>query len=76
MDDLLAAWDAPNSEPRDWVSDLVSISEAAAYLRLSPQSIDGWIRAGHIRAYRVGPKTIRLRRSDVEALIVPIEVSA
>ena len=48
-----------------------TVSEAAALLQVSPSTIWRWIEADKLPAYRVGPKTIRVRRQDLEAIIRP-----
>ena len=51
--------------------DFVSVSEAAQILRVSEVTLRRWIEHGRVRAYRFGPKRIRLRRADLEALVMP-----
>jgi excisionase family DNA binding protein len=48
---------------------LVSVREAMAMTTLAERTIRRYITEGRLPAVRVGPKAIRLRRSDVEALI-------
>jgi excisionase family DNA binding protein len=50
-------------------------SEAIAYLRITEPTLDKLIREGQLTAYRLGPRLIRLRREDVEALLQPIEAA-
>ncbi|MFZ2626023.1 MAG: helix-turn-helix domain-containing protein [Propionibacterium sp.] len=52
----------------------LSRREAADLLGFSVDSIDRRIAAGLLPAYRSGPKTIRVRREDVEHLLVRIPV--
>jgi len=51
--------------------DFVSLSEAAQILRVSEVTLRRWINHGRVRAYRFGPRRIRLRRADLEALVTP-----
>ncbi len=48
-----------------------TVSEAARLLKVSPATIWRWIEAGKLRAYRVGPKNIRVGTRDLEAMIKP-----
>ena len=48
-----------------------TVSEAARMLDVSPSTIWRWIQADKLRAYRVGPRTIRLRQEDLAAIIQP-----
>jgi excisionase family DNA binding protein len=43
----------------------LTIKEAAALHRVSTKTIRRWIQAGYIRAYRVGPRLLRLERASV-----------
>jgi excisionase family DNA binding protein len=52
--------------------DLIGIPEAAAILAVDDHTIRRQIAAGRLPAYRVGTKIIRLRREDVEKLLVPV----
>ena len=45
---------------------LMTLEEAAAALRVSTDTVRRRIRAGRLRAYRFGPRMLRLRRADVE----------
>jgi excisionase family DNA binding protein len=46
-------------------NDDLTINEAAALHRVSTKTIRRWIQAGYIRAYRVGPRLLRLERKSV-----------
>lgn len=50
----------------------IGVSEAAQLLGLSVLTVRRYVASGRLRAYRVGDKTIRLDRNDVEAMLVPI----
>ena len=47
---------------------LLTVSEAAAELRVSKPTIRRWIDAGRLRAVRLGPRTVRIRRADLRRL--------
>ncbi len=51
---------------------LLTISEAAAYTALSTRTIRRRISAGDLPAFRVGPRSIRVRHDDLEHLLRPI----
>jgi excisionase family DNA binding protein len=48
-----------------------TVREAARLLKVSPATIWRWIEAGKLRAYRVGPKNIRIGKRDLESMIKP-----
>ncbi len=48
-----------------------SVPEAARLLDVSAATLWRWIAARRLRAYRVGPRRIRVRRDDLEALVQP-----
>ena len=50
--------------------DLLTIAEAAAVINVSPQTVKFWVfRARSLPHVSVGPRTCRIRRADLEALI-------
>ena len=57
-------------------SQFVSLDEAAEYLGVTPRSIRRYIAEGRLPGYRLGKKQIRVRTSDVEALLTPIPTVA
>lgn len=51
----------------------LTIKETAALLALSTRTIHRYITEGKLKAYRVaGEKMIRIRREDVDALLMPV----
>ncbi|MEX1254092.1 MAG: helix-turn-helix domain-containing protein [Dehalococcoidia bacterium] len=48
-----------------------TVAEAASVLNVSRTTIWRWIDAGRLTAYRVGPRTIRIAREQLDALIGP-----
>lgn len=54
----------------------ISPYEAAGYIGVTRRTVDRWISTGRLRAYRVGSRTVRIRVTDLEAFLQPIEVSA
>ena len=49
------------------VEDLLTVAQAAAILGMRARSVRTAIAAGRLRATRLGPRAIVLRRQDVEA---------
>lgn len=48
-----------------------TVADAAKLLTVSPSTVWRWIAAGRLPAHRFGPKTIRIRREDLDALRSP-----
>lgn len=54
-------------------NDLMTPAEAAEALKLSLRTLRRYIRSGKLPAYSLGgSRTYRLRRADVERLLVPM----
>lgn len=51
--------------------DYYTIPEAARILDVSVATVSRWIAAGRLEAYRVGPRTIRIRKDQLQSLITP-----
>jgi len=59
--------------------ELLTIAEAAKLLKVSPVTLHRWIKQGRLPAYRVGPRKVRIKRSDLTKAFTPTaqkEVSA
>ena len=64
--------DGPDSLPWPGAHDtLYNISQAAALLGVSRVTIWRWIRAGRLPVARLGHRTTRIKRADLERLLVP-----
>jgi len=52
-------------------SEWLTTEDAAAYLRVTPKTIYRWTKAGKLAAYKFEGASIRIKRSDLEALAKP-----
>lgn len=55
----------------DELDDYISVREAAALLRVSQSTMWRWVKAGDVRSFRLGPRRVRVRRSDLPGLLRP-----
>jgi excisionase family DNA binding protein len=55
--------------------DLLTTAEAAKLLKVSPVTIARWKKQGILPAYKLGPRAVRFRRDEVEALARPVTVA-
>jgi excisionase family DNA binding protein len=51
------------------VQELLTASEVARFLRVSPFAVRTWARTGRLPAVRLSPRVIRFRRADVRAAV-------
>ena len=51
--------------------DLLTTAEAAKLLKVSPVTISRWLKQGRLPAYRLGPRAVRIRRTDLDSLLSP-----
>jgi excisionase family DNA binding protein len=59
--------------------DLLTLDEAAKLLKVSIVTLRRWIKQGRLPAYHVGPRKVRIKRSDLTKAFTPTyqeEVSA
>jgi excisionase family DNA binding protein len=49
----------------------LTVAEAARELDVSPSTVWRWIDSGRLPAFRAGPKTIRIKREELQALMRP-----
>lgn len=52
-------------------AEFMTVADAARFLKVSRVTIHRWLKQGHLRAYHVGPRTVRIRRQDLQRAIVP-----
>jgi len=50
---------------------VLSIEATAEHLGVQVQTVRRWIAAGHLVAYRVGPKLVRIDAASIEAMLRP-----
>jgi excisionase family DNA binding protein len=48
-----------------------TVAEAALILHVSSSTVWRWIDSGILPAFRLGPKNIRIRKADLEAVVKP-----
>ena len=53
----------------DLLANLLTVAEVEERLRVNRATIEGWFASGDLPHYRLGPKTIRIARSDLEAFL-------
>lgn len=49
----------------------MTVADVAACFGITTRTVHMWIAKGRLRAYRVGPKLIRFRRDEIDALLQP-----
>lgn len=52
--------------------ELVTLEAAADYLGVAPLTVRRRIASGALKAYRLGPRIVRVDLADVDALLTPI----
>ncbi|MGD9891357.1 MAG: helix-turn-helix domain-containing protein [Dehalococcoidia bacterium] len=52
-------------------AELLTIAEAAAVVKVGRSTVNRWLRDGRLRAYRVGPRAVRIRRGDLFGIMTP-----
>lgn len=52
-------------------TDLLTIEEAARFLKVSTVTIHRWLKQGRLPAYRLGPRYVRIRRGDLATVLRP-----
>lgn len=57
----------PNSDPAN--DTYLSPADAAKYTGLSTRTIHRWIRSGVIPSYRYGRRIVRVRKSELDAVL-------
>jgi len=55
---------------------ILSKAEVAEYLKVSPRSVDAWVRLGTIPFSRVGKRAVRFRESAIDRWLAERECEA
>lgn len=50
----------------------LSIADAAAQMGVDYKTIRRWVSSGRLAAYRYGPRLVRIRQADLDALGKPL----
>lgn len=50
----------------------LTIREAMHQLKVGRTTLYRWLKQGRLRAHRVGPRTLRIRREELERVIAPL----
>jgi excisionase family DNA binding protein len=53
-------------------TDLIGRKPAATYVGKSIMTIDRWVKAGLLPAYRLGPRTVLISKSDLDRMLRPV----
>jgi excisionase family DNA binding protein len=53
-----------------------SISDGANYYGVSPRTVRRLIAAGRLKAYRIGPRIIRLDKAELDSVMQPIPTAS
>jgi excisionase family DNA binding protein len=69
--DLFEPWEEAAMQRGAPDVDLLTVPEAAAVLKVSPVTVSRWLRQGRLPAYRLGPRAVRIRRADLQAVFAP-----
>jgi excisionase family DNA binding protein len=49
----------------------LSIAEAAEYLGVNTRTVRNMLYDGRLKAYKLGPRIVRIRLSDMDAALTP-----
>ncbi|GAC1448493.1 MAG: hypothetical protein PVSMB4_05710 [Ktedonobacterales bacterium] len=61
--------------PVSTAGEFLTVHEAAKLLKVSPVTIKRWLKQGRLRAYHVGPRAVRIKQEDIEALLTPTPIA-
>ena len=53
----------------------MTAADVAAYLNTTNKTIWNMVADGRLKAYRLGPRIVRFRRSEVDAALTPIDAA-
>jgi excisionase family DNA binding protein len=60
----------------DAADELITQQQVANVLKVTVATVRSMIDRGELRAYRVGPRAVRIRRSDLKSILSPIEATS
>lgn len=55
-------------------SELLTPAEIAAELKVKPRCVRGWLRAGTLPSSKLGPRTQRVSRADLDAFVLRFRI--
>lgn len=55
----------------DQASELLTVREAAAYLKVSPVTVKRYLRQGRLRGIHLSSRAVRVRRTDLDRFLTP-----
>lgn len=80
MSQVTAYQNPSGTYPMSTELDLLTLAEVAHLLKVSTVTLRRWIKQGRLPAYHVGPRKVRIHRSDMTKALAPTyqqeEVSA
>ncbi|QLY34492.1 helix-turn-helix domain-containing protein [Nocardia huaxiensis] len=54
----------------------MSLRDAAALAQVDIKTVRRWINGGHLNGYRMGPRLLRVERSELLAIAKPIPTAS
>jgi excisionase family DNA binding protein len=49
--------------------DIMTVAEAAEYLQIHIKTLYEWIKSGQLAVVKLGPRSTRIRKSDIDAFL-------
>lgn len=53
--------------------ELIGLTEAANRCNVDYRTVRRWIRSGRLKAVRVGPKLLKVKAADIDAMLRPLD---
>jgi len=63
-------------EPAGQDLQLLSVPKVSRDYEVHENTVRGWIRSGQLPAVKIGPRMIRVRRTDLEQFLTPYQAEA
>ena len=51
------------------IREIMTVAEAAEYLQIHIKTLYEWIKSGELAVIKLGPRSTRIRKSDVDAFL-------